>query len=124
MINNLDVRIPNTIKNIDFGSQGLTYNFRFFDTLPFRTLNLVDEGFSEVRFTATNSDVPTETIFKQTVSLTGSASSTITIDIPLVLEREDIKRCIADLSIELVSLSGTTMLQKYKKVHRRLINIK
>jgi len=123
MIKNLEIKIPLTIKKINFGSQGNTYLFRFFDTFPFRQINLVEEGFDNVIFTAVNSDDESQLLFKSTVELSGSLSSSMTADIPLVLEREHLKRGTADLSIEINSLSGSSITCKYKQYFPRLINI-
>lgn len=121
MINNLEIKIPNTIKNISFGSQNLSYNFRFFDTaFPFRTLNLWDEGFSQVIFTAKNSFDDSDVLFRETVSLTASSTG----DITLTLGRAELKRCTADLSIELATLSGASIDVKYKQDFTQLIKVK
>jgi hypothetical protein len=123
MINNLEIKIPLTIRQINFGSQGIPYNFRFFDTFPFRTLNLVEEGVDNVIFTAVNSDNDEEMLFKETIELSSSLSASLTGDIPLTLNREHLKRGTADLSIELNTLSGSVVISKYKQTFPRLITI-
>lgn len=119
MISNLEIKIPNTIKDIAFGSEGIVYQFKFFNTMPFNELDLYNEDIDQVVFKANSTSDKESVLFNKTVTIS-SSGSTIT---ELTLERENLKRGVFDLSIELMSLSGSTVTSKYKQRFDRLIKI-